>query len=62
MYEQCSTCCFGDICPSREACEYYEPISSELSDEMIYDIVESNRQLYYDAWMEYINEDDCSLD
>lgn len=62
MNRECSTCCFGDVCPEKIVCEDYSPITPELSDEMLFETIENNRQLYRKAWMEYINEDDFLFD
>lgn len=58
MNKQCSTCCFGDVCPYRTVCDHYTPTTEELSDEILLDNVEEERCDYYDAWQEYVDYDD----
>lgn len=38
-------------------CKHHAPLSLELSDDEIQSIVERNRKEYYNAWLEYISED-----
>lgn len=52
----CDSCYFSGKCVSGGKCDDYVPVDRCGEDEYIRQIVEENRQSYYDAWVEYIDE------
>lgn len=62
MPKRCKDClcgfnadCSQDECYDSD-CEYFAPLTQEAEDEMIYDIIEEGRQEYYNAYIEYIDD------
>ena len=53
---KCTNCCFGDKCHSNQVCDDYAPIIDEPTDEEIAEMIEAERDAFYDAWIEYISE------
>ena len=54
MHNKCEHCIFGDVCPSKDLCEYYTPMRDvDYSDE--FDDDEEWAQ-YYEDWYKYIKE------
>lgn len=53
---KCKNCYYGDICPCKIACKYFDPITDEAEDVIIERSIERNRREYNDAWNEYISE------
>lgn len=61
--DKCKYCLYGynsygnrACCCCDEDCEYFTPLTPELEDEMILDIVEQERGEYHEAFFEYVNQ------
>ena len=57
MNKRCSNCYFGDICNSHRICKHYSTISLEIEESEVEELASEYRYPYYEAWLEYINED-----
>lgn len=53
--KNCSSCYFGGKCSSSHICDNYSPIT-ELDDEDIELMVESERWTFFDEWQQYVKE------
>lgn len=51
---KCKDCYFYGKCYLDEECDDFTPISDDLSEEELEDL----RQEYYEAWVEYISENE----
>lgn len=58
MMKHCSNCYYRDMCEQEEPCDDYTPIDESAEDEEIAEMIEERRQEYYEAWFEYIKEND----
>lgn len=55
MKKQCKTCVYYGNCCGCRVCSDYYPIDGEYNDEMVDELIESNRKEFHDSWILYIN-------
>lgn len=53
----CDTCCFCHLCVCDGGCDSYAPVSEEIEDSLISELISNGRAEYLEAWYSYINED-----
>jgi hypothetical protein len=63
VIEQCKHCLYGyndDETLSKcysSGCEYFTPLTQEIEDEMIADMIEQGRRDYYNIYIKFANDD-----
>ena len=58
IVKRCSDCLFGDKCRSYHVCDNYYPIDPKLAEDELFETVEQERLLYFESWLEYIDDAD----
>lgn len=55
MNRSCELCVFRDVCPGSRPCNHFSPLDDI---EMLEAENSSNKDEYYQAWLEYIQDFD----
>lgn len=55
LSKSCSRCYYREECCGKSVCEYYDPVGGKMSDKNIEKLIESNRDKFYEEWLEYID-------
>lgn len=54
MKKQCKNCIYYGACCGKRTCGDYYPIDGEYNEEIVDNLIESNRNEFHDSWNLYI--------
>jgi hypothetical protein len=58
LHKSCLHCYFCNQCQQDKICENYYSIVQQDEDDLIEEMIRDNYIEFYEAWLEYIDDDD----